>query len=352
MSLFVDIRKKLGAFQLDVRFETKNGVLGILGASGSGKSMTLKCIAGIEKPDEGRIVLNGRVLFDAEAKINLPPQKRRVGYLFQQYALFPNMTAAQNIAAGARRLPKSERRAAVEAMMEKLRIADLMGKYPKELSGGEQQRVALARILINGPEALLLDEPFSALDWHLRDSMEREVMELVRSFGGDTLLVSHSRDEVFRMADEIAVYDRGRVDAFGEKHALFRNPGTYAAARLTGCKNFSRMSNLRHENGKTLFYADDWGMKLSLGGEHTGDVVGLRRHYAILAEAPGENTFEMERVGVMEDPFEFVVFLRRPGFAGESFGWALSKEAYRALPEGRLYIHFPDAALMLLKKEK
>ena len=351
MRLYVQIRKKIGSFLLDAGLETGDKVLSLLGPSGCGKTMTLKCIAGIERPDEGRIVLNGRTLFDAEKKIDLPPQERRVGYLFQQYALFPTMTAAQNIAAGARKLPKSRRKAAVDAMLERMQIAELRAKYPSQLSGGQQQRVALARILINEPEVLLLDEPFSALDAHLRDRMEQEVMELLRDFGRDALIVSHSRDELYRMTDRIAVYNRGHIDAMGEKHALFRDPGTHTAALLTGCKNFSRVSNLRREDGRTVFYADDWGMELSVSGGQTGEVVGLRRHYAVLADAPGPNTYEMERVSVTEDPFEYILFLRRPGFTGgEPFGWALSKEAYRALPAGNLFLRFPDESLMLLRK--
>jgi len=350
MSLLVDIRKSYGHFTLDVAFETDGDILGLLGASGCGKSVTLKCIAGIERPDAGRIVLNGRVLFDAEQKIDLPPQERRVGYLFQQYALFPTMTVEQNVAAGARRRPRTERSAAVDAMLEKMQIADLRRKYPAQLSGGQQQRTALARILINEPEVLLLDEPFSALDSHLRDRMEQEVMRVLRDFGGDTLIVSHSRDEIYRMADRIAVYNAGRIDAIGEKHELFRDPGTLAAAVLTGCKNYSRISGLRHENGCTVFTADDWGMELFVSGEKTGDVVGLRRHYAVLADAPGPNTYEMEVAGVLEDPFEYVVLLRRPGFDGEPFGWAVTKEEYAALPKDRLCLRFPDRALMLLRK--
>lgn len=350
MSLTVDIRKTYGPFHLDVAFATDGDVLGLLGASGCGKSVTLRCIAGIERPDSGRIVLNGRVLFDSEGRIDLPPQARRVGYLFQQYALFPNMTAEQNIAAGARRLSRDERPRAVAAMMDKLQIADLRGKYPRQLSGGQQQRVALARILINEPEVLLLDEPFSALDAHLRDRMEREVMAILRDFGKDTLIVSHSRDELYRMADRIAVYNDGHIDALDEKHALFSDPRTHTAALLTGCKNFSRISDLRHENGRTVFTAADWGLELSVPGEQTGDVVGLRRHYALRAEGPGENTYAMEIDSVTEDPFECIVFLRRPGFAGEPFGWAVTKEEYRALPPGPLYIRFPGEALMLLEK--
>ena len=350
MSLQVDIRKSFGPFRLDVAFETDGDILGILGASGCGKSVTLKCIAGIEKPDEGRVVLNGRVLFDSAQRIDLPPQERRVGYLFQQYALFPTMTVEQNVAAGARRLPRAERKAAVDAMLEKMQIADLCGKYPAQLSGGQQQRAALARILINGPEVLLLDEPFSALDAHLRDRMEQEVMGVLREFGGDTLIVSHSRDELYRMADRIAVYHDGRIDAIGEKHELFRHPGTLAAARLTGCKNFSRVSDLRHADGRTVFTADDWGMELSVSGEQTGSAVGLRRHYAVLADAPGPNAYDMEITGVLEDPFEYVVLLRRPGFDGEPFGWAVSLDEYRPLPKDRICLRFPDEALMLLKE--
>ena len=349
MSLYARIGKRYGAFRLDVELSAENGVLGLLGASGCGKSLTLKCIAGIERPDAGRIVLNGRTLFDSEARVDLPPQARRVGYLFQQYALFPHMTVEKNIAAGARRLPRARCSQAVDEMMERMRIADLRGKYPAQLSGGQQQRTALARILINEPEALLLDEPFSALDAHLRDRMEREVMDVLHAFGGPTLLVSHSRDEIYRMADDIAVYSDGHIDARGEKHALFRDPKTRTAAALTGCKNFSCVSDLRHENGRTVFFADDWGMSLSVAGERDGEAVGLRRHYAVLADAPGPNVFEMEIAGVVEDPFEYVLLLRRPGFAGEPFEWAITKEAYRALPPPPLFLRLPDEAIMLLR---
>ena len=350
MSLSVDIRKRLGEFRLDVRFETDGGVLGLLGASGCGKSVTLKCIAGIERPDEGRIVLNGRTLFDAAKKIDLPPQERRVGYLFQQYALFPTMTAEQNIAAGARRLGKADRQRAVEEMLRRMQLTDLRKKLPAQLSGGQQQRVALARILINDPEVLLLDEPFSALDAHLRDRMQLEVMEIVRRFGGDTLVVSHSRDELFRMADRIAVYDHGSIDALDEKHALFRRPGTYTAALLTGCKNFSRVTDLRHEGGRTLFTAADWGMELSVAGAQSGGIVGLRRHHLRPADGPGPNTFEVEITGGVEDPFEYILLVRRAGSEAPPFEWAVAKEGLAGPPAGRRWLCLPEEALMLLRR--
>ena len=157
-------------------------------------------------------------------------------------------------------------------------------------------------------------------------------------------------NELYRMADRIAVYNNGHIEAIGEKHALFSAPGTYTAALLTGCKNFSAVSDLRRENGRTLFTADDWGVELSVPGEQAGDVVGMRRHYIRLAEGPGENICRMEIDSVTEDPFECVVFLRRPGFQGVPLGWAVPKEEYHTLPSGPLWIHFPDQALMLLKK--
>ncbi|MDF2632452.1 MAG: ABC-type sulfate/molybdate transport system, ATPase component, partial [Caproiciproducens sp.] len=174
MSISVDITKTLGNFRLNVKFEAQDEILALLGASGSGKSMTLKCIAGVEKPDAGRIVLGGRVLFDSEQKINLSPQKRKTGYLFQHYALFPNMTVEENIAAGIC-APKREKGEKIQEKIKAFYLNGLEKHYPSQISGGQQQRVALARILASEPEILMLDEPFSALDSYLRWQMEQEM---------------------------------------------------------------------------------------------------------------------------------------------------------------------------------
>ena len=200
MSLMVDIHKDLGRFRLDVSFETGGGVMGLLGASGCGKSMTLKCIAGIVTPDRGRIVLDGRTLFDSERHIDLPPQQRRVGYLFQHYALFPHMAVADNIAAGFRTRDRAERQRRSGELIRSLYLDGLEDKYPRQLSGGQQQRAALARILASDPEVLLLDEPFSALDSYLKWQVEGELAELLEGFAGPVLFVTHSRDEVVRIA--------------------------------------------------------------------------------------------------------------------------------------------------------
>ena len=191
MSLLVEIEKQLGNFHLDVRFQAETETLALLGASGCGKSMTLKCIAGIMTPDRGRIVLNDRVLFDSEAGIDLPPQQRRVGYLFQNYALFPTMTVEKNILCGIRSGSKAEKAAALSAALHRFRLEGLEKRYPAQLSGGQQQRVALARILCSQPEVILLDEPFSALDSYLKWDLELKLSDFLENFSGPILWVSH-----------------------------------------------------------------------------------------------------------------------------------------------------------------
>ncbi len=212
MSLSVHIKKKAGDFRLSVDFEHDHGITGILGPSGCGKSMTFKCIAGIEKPDEGRIVLNNRVLFDSEKKINLKPQERNVGYLFQNYALFPNMTVEQNIRCGLYK--EKDREASKRKLRDILEIMELTvcrGLFPHQLSGGQQQRTALARILVNEPELLLLDEPFSALDSYLKEQLQPQVRSIMESFGKDVLMVSHNRAEIDYLCGQTVMMKDGEI---------------------------------------------------------------------------------------------------------------------------------------------
>ena len=240
MSLHVDIRKRLGSFVLESAFEQDGGVLGLLGASGCGKSMTLKCIAGIEKPDEGRIVLDGRVLYDSAARVNLPPQQRQVGYLFQNYALFPNMTVRQNIAVGLHReKDRRKRERELEDAIHLFQLDGLENHRPYQLSGGQQQRVALARILVNRSQLLMLDEPFSALDSHLRLRLQMELKERLGAFGRDVLMVTHSRDEAYHMCGRIAVMESGKIKIVKETKELFADPESICAAAITGCKNIA-----------------------------------------------------------------------------------------------------------------
>lgn len=324
MSLYVDIRKKLGGFTLETQFEAADGVTGILGASGCGKSMTLRCIAGIVKPDEGHIELDGKVLFDSREKINLRPQERHVGLLFQNYALFPNMTVRQNLMTGlkAEKIGKKEAEIRIQEMLEKFELKDLEKHKPAELSGGQQQRVALARIFLSSPRVLMLDEPFSALDGYLRWNLEQELLETLKEFGGPTLFVSHSRDEVYRICDRVCVMDQGASSPVIPVKQLFEAPKSRAAALLSGCKNFARaeVKEAASADKPGRVYVQDWGETLAFTGEHgpdTEDVryVGVRSHYIGLmgakeAAAQPENTFRCRINRVIDDVFSTVIMVR------------------------------------------
>ena len=238
MELDVKIEKKLRNFTLRADFTLRDEVFALLGASGDGKSMTLKCIAGLERPDKGRIVLDGRVLFDSDKGINLAPQQRRVGYLFQNFALFPNMTIADNIRFVAKG-NRQEREQRVRENLARFDLTELGNAYPMELSGGQQQRAALARIFASDAQILLLDEPFSALDPYLPGQLALELREVLKAYGGAAVLVSHDRGEVYRLADRAAVIDRGQMQPVRTRDELFEHPDTLAATLLTGCKNVS-----------------------------------------------------------------------------------------------------------------
>ena len=348
MSLSVQIEKDFGSFQLNVAFEAGEETLALLGASGCGKSMTLRCIAGIVKPDKGRIVLNGETLFDSEKGIDLPPQKRRVGLLFQNYALFPNMTVEQNILAGMRReSSRAKKQERLHAVIEKFCLQGLEKRRPAQLSGGQQQRVALARILVSEPHILMLDEPFSALDSFLRWKMEREAVAVIREFGGTALLVSHNRDEVYRISDRVAVYNNGRIDVLDDKAAVFAAPPTYCSALLTGCKNLA--DAVPGPNG--LAHVADWGVDLAVPGGKVPECIGIRSHDMAPADAPGENVFPYEVAETIEDTFNYVLMIRPAGAAPSvtPLRWEMTKEKYAALPANHL-VSFPKDKLLLLKK--
>lgn len=286
MSLSVDIRKRLGAFSLDASFTSDDATetLALLGASGSGKSVALKCIAGTERPDEGRIVLNDRVLFDSAAGVDVSVRERRVGYLFQSYALFPTMTVEQNVVAGVRSGSRAERLARAHEQIRAFRLDGLERLRPAQLSGGQQQRCALARIMANGPELLLLDEPFSALDGYLRWQLELELADTLRAFPGGVVFVTHSRDEVYRMCDRVCVLTNGHSGRTVPTRELFDAPATLAEAVMSGCKNVSAATPV----GDHALSCVDWGVTLACEREAAGsDHAGIRAHDLRLVEADG-----------------------------------------------------------------
>ena len=258
--LFVDIEKHIGDFTLKVSFETEDTVLSLLGTSGSGKSMTLKCIAGIEKPDSGKIILNDRILFDSEKGIDLPPQKRKVGYLFQEYALFPNMSVIENIEVALQHLPKTDRINTALGIIRDYKLDQIKDKKPCEISGGEQQRVALARMMANNPDVLLLDEPFSSLDSYLKWQLMVDMKSTLDEFKKDVIFVTHSIDEVIGLSNKICVLDDGTSGSVMNTESAMKAPRTVGTAKLFGCRNFSRL-----EMTEGMAYCPDWNVTYGLG---------------------------------------------------------------------------------------
>ena len=307
MSLTAVIYKKFDTFTLDVSIEAENGITSILGASGCGKSLTLKCIAGIEKPDAGHIELDGKVLFDSEKKINLPPQKRGVGYLFQNYALFPNMTVRENILCGMRGMKDhAVKEKKLREMTELFSLGGLEEHRPAQLSGGQQQRTALARIMVTEPALLMLDEPFSALDAHLRDSLKIEIRDLLASYGKPVLMVTHSRDEAYNMSRNIGIMHDGRILTMKPVKELFADPGSVQAAVVTGCKNIAAAER----KGPYEAYVQDWGITLRTAKELKEGLtaVGIRAHY--FRPGGAQNAYPVRFTEEMEEPFETILQFR------------------------------------------
>ncbi|MDR2345421.1 MAG: ATP-binding cassette domain-containing protein [Planctomycetaceae bacterium] len=296
MSIEVDIVKRFRNFELEVSFKAGEERLGILGASGCGKSVTLRCIAGVMQPDSGRIVIGSRVVFDSKCRINLVPQLRRAGLLFQHYALFPTMSVRKNLEIVLNRKPRAVRNNRVEEIAEKFRLIQFIDQKPPQLSGGQQQRAAMARIFISSPEMIMLDEPLSALDSFLRLNVETELLEELKSFEGTVLFVSHNRDEMYRICERMLVLNEGKVETIGTTADLFRNPETLAAARLTGVKNIASAVAV----GKQLADVPDWGIRLKTDKELPSEkfFIAVRAHH-IREALPFENIncfdFNVER---------------------------------------------------------
>ena len=330
MSLFVDIQKDLGDFHLEVQFEAGVETLALLGASGCGKSVTLRCVAGILTPDQGRITLDGVTLFDSAGHVNLPPQKRRVGYLFQQYALFPNMTVRQNIAAAVR--DRQLRKAATEEKLRQFQLEPVADLRPGQISGGQQQRCALARILASDPKAILLDEPFSALDSYLKYQLELELADTLERFSGPVLWVSHDRGEVFRNCRRVCVVEQGRSQPIQTMEDLMTRPGTEAAARLSGCENYADALPRGTE-----VYLPGWGVTLACGAAVPKGTrrIGIRARSLHPAEAGAENAFPCRVLRTVEDVFSLVVLLRPEGAAENAppLRMEVEKGAWQ-MPEG------------------
>ena len=230
MGLSVAVKRTLGAFSLDVAWELRNELAVLFGRSGSGKSLTLRAIAGLMTPDAGMIRLQGQTLFGPGR--DLPPPQRSIGYVFQDLALFPHMTVEENILYGGHGIERIERRDRANTMIERFRLGGHEKKFPSEISGGQRQRVAIARALIRRPGALLLDEPFSALDAPLRAEMGDLVRGVQQEMKIPVVLVTHDREEALALADLLIVYAGGRVEQTGTPSEVFGHPASGAVADL------------------------------------------------------------------------------------------------------------------------
>lgn len=321
MSVQVDIRKTFGdpvrgGFALEMAFDAGAETLGLLGASGCGKSVTLRCIAGIVQPDEGRIVVDGVTFFDRaagrRARVDLKPQQRRTALLFQNYQLFPHLRVAENIAAGIpRSVDKEQRGRMVHAQLQRFGLLGLERRYPAQLSGGQQQRVALGRMLAAQPRMLMLDEPFSALDPHLKSELEQDLLALFARFEGTVLYVSHDIDEAYRFCSSIAVVNDGTIDELAPKAQVINHPSSLAAIKLSGCKNTTR-ARKAHAHAVWL---PQWGVRMECASAVPDDAawLGVRAfHIRRLSEPEAlscrePNVFRMRCDRISDTRFERTV---------------------------------------------
>ena len=322
MSLSVNIKKKIEGFTLDVAFEAENEFFAVLGESGCGKSLTLRCIAGIERPDTGKIVLNGKVLFDSEKHINLPPQKRKIGYLFQDYALFPNMTVEENIGIG---IEKKRRKEEVARFVKMFFLEGFEKKYPYMLSGGQKQRV----------------------DSYLKWKLEQQIMELAKLYNSTILFVSHNRDEVYRLCDKMAVIHNGKVEVTGEKKEIFKNPRTVSAAILTGCKNITEMVT----EGQYI-YCKDWNIRKRIvcSEKVIGKALGIRAHDIKVIKEREYADAKCVVEDVIESTFD-MIYLLRPDGAKKPLRMQLPKSQVLVYHEKEeVYISLWEEALLFLQQ--
>jgi molybdate transport system ATP-binding protein len=337
-------------FHLDIAFEAGRGVTVLYGPSGSGKTLTLDAIAGFVKPDSGRIMLDDRILFDAASGVNLTPQKRECGYVFQNEALFPHMTLRQNLAFGAHRLPRLERHRSIAEMLDRFRLTELAGRCPRELSGGQKQRGSIARALIARPKMVLLDEPGRGLDSVLQSELRTVIREMKASLTVPIVLVTHDVGECFELADQVLIADGGKIVHRGAPLDLLRNPGTPAVARLLGDFNVYDAEVLALDPGRQTsrirMLEQEWNGP-NLRGCFKGDRVTLcaRPEELKIAAKPGDNRIRVESARTME----------RAQFVRADFGNNLIVDVPREVWSERgenVWVEVPAMALRQLNRDE
>ncbi len=262
-------------FSLDLHLKTTAGVTVLFGPSGSGKTLTLDCIAGLMRPDRGRILLDDQILFDGASGVHLPPQARRTGYVFQNYALFPHMTLRRNLEFAAERLPRLERHRRVNEIIERFRLSEVAGLRPYELSGGQKQRCSIARALVGDPLVLLLDEPARGLDAPLRTELYQVLRQVRSQFGTPVLLVTHDLDECFELGDHMLIVREGRLVQEGSPQDIAGCPTNVDVARLLGLYNLLQGEVLALDPGRNTSRVRYGEFELA-GPYYPGKLIGDR----------------------------------------------------------------------------
>ena len=306
MSLQAAFAARAARFSLDLAIEARDEIVVLFGASGAGKSLTLRAIAGLTRPTSGRIVLDGEVLFDATGGIDLPPELRRTGYVVQELALFPHLSVWENVAFA---LPgtRTDRRRRAEASLAALGLEGVGDRDPGTLSGGQRQRVALARVLVRDVRLLLLDEPFSALDDAIRRSLRLELRRLQRELGRGALFVTHDLREAYLLADRFVVLDAGRVLQAGTPDDVFSRPQSRRVAELLGVRNLYRgrvvataPDSLEVEVGRLRWRCASW-----VEGLRVGDAVdvAVRSERVVLRRGDRPATNALEAMVEVEEAY-------------------------------------------------
>jgi molybdate transport system ATP-binding protein len=354
--LEVKIKRNLPGFNLDVAFNIDKEILAILGSSGSGKTMTLMCIAGLIKPDEGHISLNGRVLFDSVNKINIPTRERRVGFVFQQYALFPHLTVEENIAYGISNPDKKGAKKRVKELLELIHVQQMGKRLPRQLSSGQQQRVALARALAAEPELLLLDEPFSALDTVRKERLEMELLNLQQFYRGNMLFVTHDLAQGFKLSSRMAIFDSGQIVQFDAKEQVISAPASRIAARLAGVKNLARAKITRVNGSEVTAYIPGLDkefravtksdMKFS-AGQYV--MAGIRPEHIEITATEKENTVRMTLYKIVSGVTFVDCRLVNDAAAEMKVRASFLKASSNGLSEGSSYlVHFPPEHVVIV----
>ncbi|MBN1368383.1 MAG: ATP-binding cassette domain-containing protein [Dehalococcoidales bacterium] len=355
--LEVSIKKSLPGFNLEVNFSIGREILAILGPSGSGKTMTLQSIAGLLKPDAGNIILNGRVLFDSERRVNLTPQQRNIGFVFQHYALFPHLTVANNISYGIRHLSKEEITDKVSRLLDKMHIKGLANRYPRQLSSGQQQRVALARALAPEPEVLLLDEPFSALDVMRKEQLEFELLELQNSYRGNILFVTHDLTQGYKLGSRIAIYESGRIIQFNDKDIVMTAPASRTVAKLIGFRNLVEGSVTEIKDSQAIIRVPELGQNLKVINNDAGLVlnqqitVGIRPEFIKLVNQTGGNTVLLKVARIVENVVTATYHFNTNNDKG-NYIEVLFPKSEQSLPANgeECHLYLPPERLVIIKQ--